>query len=69
MNTKIYKTKLFLYDNDGKIVGEIENNLDIKTGGIDNIESAVTEFKKTVLKEIESKILEEEQKQYIKKKT
>lgn len=68
MNTNIYKTKVFLYNQAGEVIGEIEKNLDIQIGGINNIESAVTELKKNVLKELECKILEEEQKQYIKKK-
>jgi len=68
MEAKIYKTKLFVYDIDGKIIGEIENSLDVKDGNINEIEKAVTGLKTTVLKEIESKILQNEQEKYIEKK-
>jgi len=68
MNTKIYKTKVILYNEEGKIVDEMESSLDVKNGNINDIETAVTGFKKSILGEIECKILEEEQRLFIEKK-
>lgn len=67
MDTKIYKTKIIVTDNVGKVILEKEVSMDVVDGNIDYIESSVTKFRHEVLKDLTNSILEEEQQCYIKK--
>ncbi|MBF0234841.1 MAG: hypothetical protein HQK65_17655 [Desulfamplus sp.] len=67
METKTYSAKITILDPEQQIITEQEYSLDIQNGTIDKIEQSVSVFRNTVLSNLEQSILENEQKEYIKK--
>lgn len=68
MKTKTYTAKITILDPEQQVMTEQEYSLDIQNGTIDKIEQSVTIFRNTVLSNLEQSILENEQKEYLKKK-
>jgi len=69
MKTKTYTAKITILDPEQQVMTEQEYSLDIQNGTIDKIEQSVTIFRNTVLSNLEQSILENEQKEYLKKKS
>lgn len=67
MKTKTYTAKITILDPEQQVMTEQEYFLDIQNGTIDKIEQSVTIFRNTVLSNLEQSILENEQKEYLKK--
>ena len=67
MQTKTYTAKITILDPEQQIMTEQEYSLDTQNGTIGKIEQSVSVFRNIVLSNIEQSILENEQKEYLKK--
>lgn len=59
------KIKLVLLDDDGKILQEREQKVDIGSGSFSEIERGVESYQQKEMKELTKGLLEEEQKKFI----
>ncbi len=67
MKQKSYKAIITILDPEQNKMSEKEYELDIKRGNLNDIEASVSSFRNALLPNVEHNILENEQREYLKK--